>query len=51
MFNETYINIPTSYGNGPVFFNTKAQDIGEQNCVAGNQYSATQPDGKLEGRT
>lgn len=51
MFNETYINIPTSYGNGPVFFNTKAQDIGEQNCVAGNPYSATQPDGKLEGRT
>jgi len=20
MFNETYVNIPTSYGNGPVFF-------------------------------
>lgn len=51
MFNETYINIPTSYGNGPVFFNTKAQDVGEQNCVVGNTYSATSENNTLEGRT
>lgn len=50
MFNETYINVPSSYGNGPVFFNTKMQDVGEQNCIIGHEYFATQEEGLLEGR-
>lgn len=50
MFNETYINVPSSYGNGPVFFNTKTQDVGEQNCIIGREYFATQEQGYLEGR-
>ena len=39
MFNETYVNIPTSYGNGPVFF----RRIGDnQNLRAGVSYPTTQ---------
>lgn len=49
MFNETYINIPTSYGNGLVLFNDNAHDIGEQNCVKGVIYNST-GQGVLEGR-
>ena len=47
MFNETYINIPTSYGNGPVVFK-EVQDPGETNYIKGKQYT---PSGNnLEGR-
>lgn len=47
MFNETYINIPTSYGNGPVIFK-QVQDPGETNYIKGKTYTS---DGALEGRT
>ena len=46
MFNETYINIPTSYGNGPVIFK-EVQDPGETNYIKGKQYVSS---GTLEGR-
>lgn len=47
MFNETYINIPTSYGNGPVVFK-EVQDPGETNYIKGKQYTPT--GNNLEGR-
>ena len=37
MFNETYLNIPTSYGNGPVLFK-EVQDPGETNYIKGKTY-------------
>ena len=40
MFNETYINIPTSYGNGPVLFK-HVQDTGESNYIKGKIYNST----------
>jgi len=46
MFNETYINIPTSYGNGPVVFK-EVQDPGETNYIRGKQYEYG---ASLEGR-
>lgn len=46
MFNETYINIPTSYGNGPVIFK-EVQDPGETNYIKGKEYKSS---GTLEGR-
>ena len=49
MFNETYVNIPTSYGNGPVFFK-EVQDPGETNYIKNKKYSPTESD-ILEGRT
>lgn len=49
MFNETYINIPTSYGNGPVFFK-EVQDVGETNYIKNKKYQPTESN-KLEGRT
>ena len=39
MFNETYVNIPTSYGNGPVFFK-QVQDTSETNYIYGKTYNA-----------
>lgn len=39
MFNETYVNIPTSYGNGPVFFK-QVQDPTETNYIYGKTYNA-----------
>ena len=39
MFNETYVNIPTSYGNGPVFFK-QVQDSSETNYIYGKTYNA-----------
>lgn len=39
MFNETYVNIPTSYGNGPVFFK-QVQDSSETNYIYGKIYNA-----------
>ena len=40
MFNETYINIPTSYANGPVFFK-HVQDASESNYIFGKSYNVT----------
>lgn len=37
MFNETYVNIPTSYGNGPVYFK-QVQDSTETNYIYGHTY-------------
>lgn len=48
MFNETYVNIPTSYGNGPVFLK-QVQDSTENNYILGNRYIAS-TSGQLEGR-
>ncbi len=39
MFNETYITIPTSYGNGPVFFRT-VDNNNNINYKKGKTYSA-----------
>ena len=44
MFNETYMNIPTSYGNGPVFFRKVTNN---PNFVAGSTVAASS---KIEGR-
>ena len=44
MFNETYVNIPTSYGNGPVFFRKVTNN---PNFVAGSLVAASS---KIEGR-
>ena len=44
MFNETYVNIPTSYGNGPVFFRKVTNN---PNFVAGSSVAASS---KIEGR-
>lgn len=44
MFNETYVNIPTSYGNGPVFFRKVTNN---PNFVAGSLIAASS---KIEGR-
>ena len=44
MFNETYVNIPTSYGNGPVFFRKVTNN---PNFVAGSTVAASS---KIEGR-
>lgn len=38
MFNETYVNIPTSYANGPVFLHT-VQDSSESNYILGKKYT------------
>lgn len=46
MFNETYINVPTSYGDGPVFFK-EVQDPAETNYVYSREYTASS---SLEGR-
>lgn len=48
MFNETYINIPTSYANGPVFFK-HVQDASESNYIFGKSYNVTNRS-TLEGR-
>lgn len=48
MFNETYVNIPTSYGNGPVFFK-QVQDTSETNYIYGKTYNAGDS-GHLQGR-
>lgn len=48
MFNETYVNIPSSYGNGPVFFK-KSQDPTETNYISGKVYMPSNA-GLLEGR-
>lgn len=48
MFNETYINIPTSYGNGPVFFK-QVQDSAETNYIYGKTYNAGDSE-HLQGR-
>ena len=45
MFNETYVNVPTSYGNGPVFFESLKDD---NNYVKGIGYSV---DDIIQGRT
>lgn len=44
IFNETYINIPTSYGAGPVFF----KQVTDSNCTS-KKYSISETN-KLEGR-
>lgn len=49
MFNETYVNIPTSYGNGPVFFK-QVQDSAETNYIYGHTYNCGDND-HLQGRT
>lgn len=48
MFNETYVNIPTSYGNGPVFFK-QVQDSAETNYIYGKTYNAGDSE-HLQGR-
>lgn len=48
MFNETYVNIPTSYGNGPVFFK-QVQDTSETNYIYGKTYNAGDSE-DLQGR-
>lgn len=48
MFNETYVNIPTSYGNGPVFFK-QIQDSSETNYIYGKTYNAGDSE-HLQGR-
>ena len=48
MFNETYVNIPTSYGNGPVFFK-QVQDSSETNYIYGKTYNAVDSE-HLQGR-
>ena len=48
MFNETYVNIPTSYGNGPVFFK-QVQDTSETNYIYGKTYN-TDDSEHLQGR-
>lgn len=45
MFNETYINIPTSWGSGPVYLKRSDSD----NFKLGNEYPVSSPD-HLEGR-
>ena len=47
MFNETYLNIPTSYGNGPVIF-SHVQDPSESNYILGKKYKDTSD--TLQGR-
>lgn len=49
MFNETYVNIPTSYGNGPVFFK-QVQDSTETNYIYGHTYKCGD-EIHLQGRT
>ena len=49
MFNETYVNIPTSYGNGPVFFK-QVQDSTETNYIYGHTYNCGDKV-HLQGRT
>lgn len=48
MFNETYVNIPTSYGNGPVFFK-QVQDTSETNYIYGKIYNTGDSE-HLQGR-
>lgn len=48
MFNETYVNIPTSYGNGPVFFK-QVQDSSKTNYIYGKTYNAGDSE-HLQGR-
>ena len=48
MFNETYVNIPTSYGNGPVFFK-QVQDSSETNYIYGKTYNGGDSE-HLQGR-
>ena len=48
MFNETYVNIPTSYGNGPVFFK-QVQDSAETNYIYGKTYNGGDSE-HLQGR-
>ena len=48
MFNETYVNIPTSYGNGPVFFK-QVQDSAETNYIYGKTYNTGDSE-HLQGR-
>lgn len=48
MFNETYVNIPTSYGNGPVFFK-QVQDSTETNYIYGKTYNVGDSE-HLQGR-
>ena len=49
MFNEVYVNIPTSYGNGPVFFRNNNNNV---NIKPGTQYSAVNVTGNfIEGRS
>lgn len=48
MFNETYVNIPTSYGNGPIFFK-QVQDSAETNYIYGKTYNAGDSE-HLQGR-
>ena len=48
MFNETYVNIPTSYGNGPVFFK-QVQDSSETNYIYGKTYNVGDSE-HLQGR-
>lgn len=48
MFNETYVNIPTSYGNGPVFFK-QVQESSETNYIYGKTYNAGDSE-HLQGR-
>ena len=48
MFNETYVNIPTSYGNGPVFFK-QVQDSQETNYIYSKTYNAGDSE-HLQGR-
>lgn len=46
MFNEIYVNIPTSYGSGKVFFTS----LEDKNYQLNRQYIVSNPE-KLEGRT
>lgn len=48
MFNETYVNIPTSYGNGPVFFK-QVQDSSETNYIYSKTYNTGDSE-HLQGR-
>ena len=49
MFNETYVNVPSSYGNGPVFFK-HVQDSSESNYIWGREYKVETDADALQGR-
>ena len=51
MFNETYVNVPSSYGNGPVFFRA-VSNADNVNYKTGHSYPETsQKTAYIQGRT
>ena len=51
MYNETYVTVPTSYGNGPVFFR-KSDDFEDRNYTRGEYPSSPEMGSEyIQGRT